>query len=102
MFDVLEHIDNDSEAIRNVHKMLKPGGKAIITVPAHMWLWNKQDRIASHRKRYELDQLRRLFESSGFKVLKATAFFISLLPLLYLRTIFDKDDGVIKENDLNM
>lgn len=100
MFDVLEHIDAEVEAIRNIHKMLKVKGRVIVTVPAHNWLWNKQDSIASHRRRYERDQLKKLFETNGFKVLKATAFFVSILPLLYLRTIFDKDDGVVKENDL--
>lgn len=99
MFDVLEHIDDDDLAIKNVYKMLKPDGKAIITVPAHKWLWSKQDAIAYHRRRYEVEQLKGMFDRNGFKILEARAFFISILPLLYLRTFVDRDNRVLKESD---
>lgn len=99
MFDVLEHIDDDDLAVKNIYKMLKPGGKAIVTVPAHKWLWSKQDAIAYHRRRYEAEQLKKLFEENGFNILETRAFFISILPLLYLRTFVDRDNGVLKEND---
>lgn len=90
MFDVLEHIDEDALAVKNIYKMLKPGGKVIVTVPVHKWLWSKQDAIAYHRRRYEVDQLKGLFKQNGFKIVKATAFFVSILPLLYLRTFVSR------------
>ena len=99
MFDVLEHIDDDELAVKNIYKMLKPGGKAIVTVPAHKWLWSKQDAVAYHRKRYEVDQLKDMFERNSFKILEARAFFISILPLLYLRTFLDRDNGTLRESD---
>lgn len=99
MFDVLEHIDDDDLAVKNIYKMLRPGGKVIITVPAHKWLWSKQDAIAYHRRRYEVKQLKVLFEKSSFKIIRATAFFLSILPLLYLRTFIERDNGVLKEKD---
>lgn len=99
MFDVLEHIDDEDLALKDVHKMLRKGGKVIITVPAHMWLWNKQDAIASHRRRYEVDQLEALFTSNHFKILKISSFFVSILPLLYLRTFIDGDDGNICDDN---
>lgn len=99
MFDVLEHINEDVVAVKNVYKMLAFGGKAIVTVPAHMWLWNKEDIIVSHRKRYERDELKKLFEENGFEVLWSTAFFVSILPLLLLRRLLKKETGIIKTSD---
>ena len=100
IFDVLEHTDDDQLVVENVYKMLKKDGKVVVTVPAHMWLWSKEDVIPYHRRRYELKQIRELFERSGFRILKASAFFIFILPLLYLRRLVNKDNGVIKEEDL--
>lgn len=99
MFDVLEHTDDELTIVQNVYKMLKKGGRVVVTVPAHMRLWSKEDAIPGHRRRYEVDQLKEIFENSGFKVLRASAFFASLLPLLYLRKVLCKDNGVIKDDD---
>lgn len=99
LFDVLEHIDDDDLAVKNINKMLKAGGKAIVTVPAHQWLWSKQDAIASHRRRYEVDTLQGLFIKNGFKILKSSAFFISLVPFMYIRTIINRDNGRIKPEE---
>ena len=52
MFDVLEHISNDNQALQNVNKMLKKEGEIVLTIPSHMWLWNRDDAIAGHKIRY--------------------------------------------------
>ncbi len=52
MFDVLEHLHEEDNALLNIHRMLTPGGRIVLTVPAHMWLWSRDDRIASHKRRY--------------------------------------------------
>jgi SAM-dependent methyltransferase len=100
MFDVLEHTDDDLAIAKSVYRMLKKGGKVILTVPAHMWLWSREDAIPGHRRRYEVNQLKDLFEKSGFRVLKVSAFFVSILPLLYLRRLIDEDNGIVREEDL--
>ena len=99
MFDVLEHIEDEKLALKNMHKMLKVEGKIILTVPAHMWLWNRADRIAHHQRRYERKEIVDLFNNNGFEVIKANNFFISILPLLYIRTILNKDDGSLPKFD---
>ena len=96
MFDVLEHIDNDDLAVKNIYKMLKHGGKAIVTVPAHKWLWSKQDTIAYHRQRYEVNQLKRLFEANGFKILKASAFFSQFFHFCILENSLIEMMGISK------
>lgn len=98
MFDVLEHIDDDELAVKSLNKMLVPNGKAIVTVPAHMWLWSEHDLESSHRRRYEIDQLRSLFTSNGFKVLKINAFFTSIVPFLFVRSLFYKRNSRKKNN----
>ena len=92
MFDVLEHIEDDSFALENIHRSLNADGNIVLTVPAHMWLWNRDDTVAGHKIRYTKKQLIRKLEKNGFEVLMAKYFFISITPLLYLRTILNRDD----------
>ena len=66
--------------------MLKPNGKVVLTVPAHMWLWCEEDEVSNHFKRYELDNLKKMLISEGFTISYATHFFLSIIPLLYIRT----------------
>lgn len=99
LFDVLEHIEDDRLAIKKIQNMLKDTGKIVITVPAHMWLWCKEDEISNHFKRYELGDLKLLLEQEGFNIKYATNFFISIVPLLYLRTK-SKSSNEIKINPI--
>ncbi|WP_419770593.1 MAG: class I SAM-dependent methyltransferase [Candidatus Marinarcus sp.] len=93
MFDVLEHIPDDNIALQNVHNMLTKGGEIVITVPSHMWLWNRDDARAGHKIRYIKKELVEKLEQNNFEVLTARYFFISITPLLFLRRILNKDDG---------
>ncbi len=103
MFDVLEHLENDMLVLCNAAKMLKPKGKVILTVPAHSWLWNRDDKIAGHKCRYTKSQLISVVEKAGFKVLEARYFFVFILPLLWLRSIINKDDGsAVKDEEYNI
>jgi 2-polyprenyl-3-methyl-5-hydroxy-6-metoxy-1,4-benzoquinol methylase len=86
MFDVLEHFQNESLALQNVYSMLKPGGKLVLTVPAHQWLWNRDDEIALHKRRYTLKYLTDVLEKNSFEIVESKHFFLAILPLLYLRT----------------
>lgn len=102
MFDVLEHIEDDALALQNVHKMLKSRGEIVISVPAHMWLWNRDDSIAGHKRRYTKGQLVDLLNQAGFTIVQTRYFFISILPLLYLRTLINKDSNLpISEEEVN-
>jgi len=98
MFDVLKHIEDDILALQNVNKMLKKNGKIILTVPAHMWLWSKADEMARHKVRYNKKDLIDKLENSGFKVLNARYFFISIVPLLLLRRLFKGNSSVEDES----
>jgi len=79
----------------------------VLTVPSNMWLWNRDDAIAGHKKRYTKKELINKLESNGFVILKARYFFIGIVPLLFLRTVLNSDDkSEVKEtefsNDISM
>jgi len=99
MFDVLEHIKDDELALKNIHKSLVKKGNIILTVPSHMWLWNRDDAIAGHKIRYTKKTLIKKLESNGFEIVVARYFFISITPLLFLRKIFNKDNKSTVEED---
>ncbi|TPH17050.1 class I SAM-dependent methyltransferase [Litorilituus lipolyticus] len=98
MFDVIEHIKDDDLALQNASKSLTKNGYLVLTVPAHMWLWNRDDAIAGHKRRYTKKELINKLTSNGFEITNASYFFMSIVPLLYLRAILNRDDNSIVTN----
>ena len=66
--DVLEHIDADAKAARELMRVMKPGGYLILTVPADPSAWDEVDDISSHCRRYSKEMLTTLLEDSGASV----------------------------------
>ena len=52
LMDVLEHLDDDDAALREMIRLTRPGGLIVITVPALRWLWSDWDVVLHHRRRY--------------------------------------------------
>jgi SAM-dependent methyltransferase len=94
LFDVLEHLSDEEEALDCLKKMLKPGGLIILTVPAHSWLWSRDDVIAGHHRRFTKKHLKNAFLSSGLQPLHLSYFFSAILPFLLLRRWKKKDTGL--------
>ena len=63
--DVLEHIENDDQALKEWNRILKKGGKIIILVPAFMFLWRKHDEENQHKRRYSKKQLLKKLKGAG-------------------------------------
>lgn len=82
--DVIEHIENDEEAVREVYRVLKPRGVAIIAVPAFMFLWGVTDVVSHHHRRYTLPELRRKIKSANFSIIRASYFNTFLFPFIAL------------------
>lgn len=88
LFDVLEHISDDSAFLRTVRNLLTPGGRLYLTVPAYQWLWSGEDETAGHYRRYSLSSLRRAIDQAGFKELYSTYIFSILpIPIFFARTL---------------
>jgi SAM-dependent methyltransferase len=80
-FDVIEHIDDDRAALASIATKLRPGGKFVMTVPAHQWMWSAHDVVNHHRRRYSKRTLKDLLESSPLKLDKIGYFNSLLFPL---------------------
>jgi 2-polyprenyl-3-methyl-5-hydroxy-6-metoxy-1,4-benzoquinol methylase len=90
LFDVLEHIAEDGLAVRSIHSMLKPGGRVVLTVPAHRWLWSRIDELSTHHRRYTRKTLASLFEAAGFEILESRYLFTALVPGLFIRSFLSR------------
>jgi SAM-dependent methyltransferase len=72
--NVLEHIEDDLGALRNIHSALSPGGRAIVLVPCGQEIYGQLDVILGHYRRYSEAQLRAVFEQAGFEVERVLQF----------------------------
>lgn len=80
LFDVVEHVENNSAFISKVRDVLKPGGRLYVTVPAYNWLWSDEDIRAGHHRRYTINKLARSIGDAGFRIDFATYVF-AFLPI---------------------
>ena len=63
--DVLEHIDDDALAAKEIHRVLRRGGSLIFSVPAHPWLFAPHDTALRHQRRYTRHTIRQVLEGAG-------------------------------------
>jgi len=88
LFDVLEHIPDDTDFLHSVQRVLTAQGKLYLTVPAYQFLWSVEDDYAQHYRRYTLSALSVQLRSAGFIVDFATYIFALLpLPIFLFRTL---------------
>lgn len=86
--NVLEHIEDDRAAVLELARMLGPGGRLFIYVPAFQLLFTSMDRHVGHHRRYRLGELVSLVREAGFEVEKsaytdALGFFATLVFRLF-------------------
>ena len=70
--DVVEHLDNDIAGLREMGRVLRPDGRALLFVPAFMFLWGVQDDISHHRRRYTLPELKERLREAGLEIERAS------------------------------
>ncbi len=68
-FNVLEHIEQDETALREIFDLLEPGGRFLLLVPSHPWLYGSLDQHLGHHRRYSKKDLRNKLEAIGFRVI---------------------------------
>ena len=99
MFDVLEHIAEDTLVLQSTYTALQPGGCLICSVPQHQWLWSHVDDYSKHQRRYQRGELEQKMRAAGFTILRSTSFNSLLLPVMFIsrllqRTQMASSDGM--------
>jgi SAM-dependent methyltransferase len=84
LLDVIEHLPDDVQAMRQAAQALKPGGYLLITTPALRQFWSYNDELAHHLRRYNRSDFAQLAESSGLELCDARYFMFLLSPLYWL------------------
>jgi SAM-dependent methyltransferase len=80
--DVIEHVPDDLQALRELFRILRSGGTLLVTVPALQMLWSTHDVVNGHYRRYTVSELRGQVETAGFEGVTATYFNTILFPLV--------------------
>ncbi|MEQ4717333.1 class I SAM-dependent methyltransferase [Nonomuraea sp. B19D2] len=99
-FDVLEHIQEDHLAAREIVRVLRPGGTALITVPCDMELWSAHDVASGHVRRYTRDGLRDLLTSQGLVLDRLWSWNVLLRPVVALRRKHTSGSDVVETSRL--
>jgi SAM-dependent methyltransferase len=81
MLDVLEHVERDEAAVREIARVLRPGGAFVLSVPAYQKLWSAHDEALHHFRRYEYHDLHKVLHTGGLQVWRIS-FAMSLMPPL--------------------
>ena len=89
LLDVLEHIPNHVEVLRQIHRSLRPGGLLFVTTPALKFFWTYNDELAQHQRRYDKQDFKVLAKEVNFELLRTEYFMFFLSPaLLVSRMLF--------------
>ena len=83
--DVIEHMENDTEALREIFRVLKKDGIFLLTVPAYPWMWSEHDEAVHHKRRYRREELFGKINAVGFQIKTWSHFVIPSIPFRALK-----------------
>ncbi len=87
-FDVVEHCEPEAQAMSELARVIAPGGRLLVSVPAYQWAWSDHDVRAGHHRRYTEARLVAAVEAAGFVVRRSTYAFCAVFPLFAAERIW--------------
>ena len=90
LFDVLEHVEEDVETLVALRGLLADGGRILVTVPAHQWLWGTHDEFLHHKRRYSAAELCEKISAAYLRPDKFSYFNTFLFPLIVVARFKDR------------
>ena len=101
--DVIEHVNDDLAALRELRRVLRPGGYLLLTVPAFHLLWGLQDDVGHHKRRYRLHRLLKMLPVADLSPRRYFYFnYLLFLPILTARRLMRRlKIRVASENEIN-
>lgn len=99
LLDVLEHVAEDEGALRGIKRVMAPGGRLLLTVPANPWMWSAHDAVHHHHRRYTQASLRDIAARAGLRVEMISHFNSLLFPLAAAVRIWGKATGKQSSDD---
>jgi SAM-dependent methyltransferase len=100
--DVIEHLQDDVAAFRELRRVIAPGGALLITVPAYGWLWSGHDVINHHHRRYTRRSLAAAAEQAGWESVRTTYFNSLLLPVAIVLRVLERFSRKTTESSLDL
>jgi SAM-dependent methyltransferase len=109
LLDVIEHLPDDLQALRQAREALKPGGYLFVTAPAFPQFWSYNDDMAQHLRRYRRSDFVQLAQQSGLTLCDARYFMFYLSPLYLLSrmgpslvsmTLAQKKELIVKQHQV--
>ena len=102
--DVVEHLDDDIAGLSEMRRVLRPDGRAVLFVPAFMFLWGVQDDISNHRRRYTLPALKQKLRDAGLTIERASYANITFFMPILVGRVLMRLTGLrpASENNINI
>jgi SAM-dependent methyltransferase len=86
-FDVIEHCDPEADVVAELSRVLVPGGRLLLSVPAYQWAWTKFDDENGHYRRYTRPRAKGAVRNAGMRVERATYAFASVFPFFVVERL---------------
>ena len=93
LLDVIEHVEDDHAGLASIVRRLAPGGRVLITVPAHQWMWSAHDQLNHHHRRYSKKKFEALIVGAGLKIDRISYFNSLLFPVAVAARLAGKLTG---------
>jgi SAM-dependent methyltransferase len=98
-FDVLEHCEPEEVALREMARVLVPGGRLLLSVPAYTWAWSDFDDANGHHRRYTIKRAERAVAAAGLDIERSTYAFAGVFPFFAAERISRRTLGALRKDE---